>query len=522
MDSQLKRAVDIRFCVKCCLSKALFGKFRNLNKTEFSIKNMNIFFKKSISIELIMTSFVVFFVGLFVVANYFFGFNLALYIVAMMVATLIVLKYPRSGLYAIILLTFVFERFFTLVPIVIGKSEYRLYPIDILLVAVILGIIVQVALGKLRIELKKIDLAIFAFIFFSIFYFFISAFVFKSDTPLAFSSSKNYAFYALLYFATFTLINSKEKLKDLASVVFAGGVAVIWFVFYGLLIGHGLWSDFTPLSTDGIRTLAFTHGFYLCMTLLAGLIYMAYKSGVFAKWLMILMPIWLVGIMGSMMRHLWISVFVSVMVIVFLLAKTQRERLRKFALRYFLIAIFVGVLASFMITLFPRSALYDSLAGATGMIGNRIISVTNTSGDESIVWRSAVWNQAVKQYSKSPIQGVGFGKKVSVEIGKYRDFVEVRNIHNSFLVLLVQMGIFGITFVGLAIFVLARFAFRNKFEDETYQMFAHVSLGILTLQMVAFMFQPYLEANLLGIFFWINLGVLRILYKKNSINPEKN
>ncbi|EKD46948.1 MAG: hypothetical protein ACD_67C00004G0001, partial [uncultured bacterium] len=166
------------------------------------------------------------------------------------------------------------------------------------------------------------------------------------------------------------------------------------------------------------------------------------------------------------------------------------------------------------------SAMYDSLAGATGMIGGRIVSVTNTSGDESIVWRSAVWKQAVKQYVKGPIQGIGFGKKVSVEIGKYRDFVEVRNIHNSFLVLLVQMGIFGITFVMLAVFVLGKNALTNKFKDETFQMIAFGCLGVLALQLVAFLFQPYLEANLLGIFFWINLGMLRILYGKDNIDSE--
>ncbi len=481
---------------------------------------MNIFSDKKISIDLTMTFFVVFFVGLFAIANYFSGFNLVLYVATMIIASAVILRYPRSGLYAIIFLTFIFERFFTLVPIVMGKTQYKLYPIDVLLAMVILGIVIQLAMGKLKPKFEKIDLAISAFVFFSIAYFFISAFVFKSETSLAFSSSKNYAFYAMLYFATFILVNSKEKLKELVSVIFAGGVAVIWFVAYGLLVRHGLWSDFAPLSTDGIRTLAFTHGFYLCMTLIAGLVYVAYKPGTFAKWLIVLMPIWVVGILGSMMRHLWISIFVAIIFIIFLLARTQREQLRKYALKYFLALVFVSVFVGYLVTLFPRSAMYDSLAGATGMIGGRIVSVTNTSGDESIVWRSAVWKQAVKQYVKGPIQGIGFGKKVSVEIGKYRDFVEVRNIHNSFLVLLVQMGIFGITFVMLAVFVLGKNALTNKFKDETFQMIAFGCLGVLALQLVAFLFQPYLEANLLGIFFWINLGMLRILYGKDNIDSE--
>jgi hypothetical protein len=78
----------------------------------------------------------------------------------------------------------------------------------------------------------------------------------KSDFSLAFSSFKNYVFYALLYFLTLFLFNKKEQVKRLLKFFLAGAITLITFIIYGLAARHGLWSDFTPLSTEGIRTLA--------------------------------------------------------------------------------------------------------------------------------------------------------------------------------------------------------------------------------------------------------------------------
>ena len=75
------------------------------------------------------------------------------------------------------------------------------------------------------------------------------------------------------------------------------------------------------------------------------------------------------------------------------------------------------------------------------------------------------------------------------------------------------MGIFGIGLVTTLTAVLAVKVAKKKYSDKDVQIAAYSSLGILALQVVAFMFQPYLEANLLGIFFWINLGILRRLHE---------
>ena len=467
--------------------------------------------EKKLSIEIVYTIFAVFLIGLFLLANYFAGFSLPLYIIVMSISVIIAAAYPRVGLYTIIFLTFIFERFFTLVPIVLGRNEYKLYPIDVIFGAMILGILFQLAVGSMRMKLKRIDWALIWFSMLSVVYFFVSVYIMKSDSVLAFSSAKNYGFYSLLYFVTFILIDNQERLKELAMVVFAGAIGILWFIFYGIAVRHGLWSDYTPLSTDGIRTLAFTHAYYLCMAFIVSLVYMAYRSSKFSNWLLILTPIWIIGIIGSMMRHLWISMFVTIIFLIIMLARNQRERLRHYAAIYAAVGIFLMVVVVYGATLFPRSSAYSTLANGAGMLGNRVTSITDTTGDDSIVWRGAVWQQAAQQYASDPIFGIGYGKKVSVEIGDYHDFVEVRDIHNSFLVILVQMGILGIVLVAYPMTVLGWDAFKNRSKDEFMQIATWATLGILVFQFIAFMCQPYLEANLLGIFFWINLGVVRRL-----------
>ncbi len=471
---------------------------------------------KKLSLDLIAAIFIVAFVGMFLMANYFFGFNLPLYLVAMSVGSAAAFLHPRAGLYAIIFLTFIFERFFTLAPIVMGRSEYKLYPIDVLIFALLAGIAFQIAARKLSFKFKKIDLAIFVFIAMSVSYFFLSTIVFHSNSSLTFSSSKNYAYYALLYFATFILINNQKHLKELAATLYAGAISILWFVFYGIVTGKGLWSDFTPLSTEGVRTLAFTHGFYLAMMLLLSLVYIAYRWNRFSKWLLILTPIWFLGVAGSMMRHLWISLFFAVIFLIVIFAKAERERIKKYATNYILIVTCLLVVIFYGATLFPRSEAYESLMNSVGMFSSRVTSITNTGGDESIIWRSAVWQQSIKQYVSSPLIGIGYGKLVSVEIGKYHDFVEIRNIHNSFLVILVQMGIMGLGSLAAAIIFLGYPLLKKKFSDDTWQIASSAAMGILLMQIIAFMFQPYLEANLLSIFFWINLGLLRRLQENQA------
>ena len=475
---------------------------------------------KNFHTETVSAIFIIALVSFFILVNFAAGFIFPLFLAVMSAAFLIALFYPRAGLYAVIFLTFIFERFFTLQPIILGRAEYKLYPLDIIIIGVIGGIVIQKIFPLFQEGIRRdfrvkgrraADYFLMLFIALSAVYFIFSAFVFKNDFALAFSSFKNYAFYSLFYFAVLLLINNKETLARLLKFAAAGAAGIVFFVVYGILSGSGLWSEFTPLSTQGIRTLAFPHAFYLSMAVVFSLAYLAPdKSARAKKYLYFLVPVWIAGILGSMMRHLWIGLFISIIFLYFIAPRKNKVALRKIAANYFLTVLAIAVFIFYAVALFPYSGLSKNSAAALNAIGNRIASTANVY-DESILWRNAAWSSALKEYARSPILGLGFGRKVFIEIGRYKNLVEIRNIHNSFLALLVQTGILG---TGLFIFFIwstVKNALKKAREKNDFGAFKMAALSVLTFHLIIFMFQPYLETNLLGIFFWINLGILRSL-----------
>lgn len=521
--------------------------------------------KVNILSETISAIFIIAFVSLFVLANFAAGFVLPLFILAMAVGAGIAFFYPRSGVAAIIFLTFIFERFFTLQPIIWGRAEYKLYPLDIILAAVLAGIVFNfinscyrlparnapkhiwsggrpqsigvASSGSKRLFFQKklslsgADFYLIAFTILAAVYFFISAFVLKTDFSLSFSSFKHYAFYPLLYFAVAYLFNSKERILWLFKFALAGAIGIIFFIVYGLINGVGLWSEFTPLSTEGIRTLAFPHAFYLSLAIIGLITYLIFseKSNItkftgrskmlYRNFYWILMLVWVIGIIGSMMRHLWISLFASIAVLFLTLPKEKRHNLKKILGQGTMLAVAFIILIVYFALLLPASGFKDATNSVGDIIGSRINSLASAFGDESFSWRGVVWKEAAKKYLESPIFGIGFGKKIYVEIEKYKDFIEVRNIHNSPLVILVQMGI-------AAIFLLLAFIYKNikaLYQKINKDWIDFALIAILTNYLIAFLFQPYLETNLLGIFFWIILGLIRInshFYVIPATEPE--
>lgn len=452
------------------------------------------------------------FVSTFILSNFFVGFVLPIYLAAMIPAFFLALLYPRSGFLAMVSLTFIFERFFTLNPIVLGKLELKLYPLDLIIIAIIFGIIVNLIRGGCRISFKKEDALIILFICLSIVYGVISMFFLHADRSLAFSSAKNYAFYALLYFISYFLFKAKDDFKALAQSAVYAGVLIIGFLIYGIVSGEGLWSQYTPLSTEGIRLLAFTHGFYISMVSIfaSAYIFLQKNYDKSVRMFFFLLPLWALGIVGSMMRHLWISLAVSILLIIMVCAKRITENALVLTVKYILLAIFAATTIFYLSSLMPNSKLSSQVENMTGMVGKRFVSISNSS-DESIFWRSVAWKEAFEKYYSNPLLGIGFGKKISVEIGSYREFVEIRNIHNSFLVVLVQMGLIGLLLLAFSVYLTARKLFA-KIRSQNSLLIERVSVaGILVFHLIAFLFQPYLETNLLGIFFWINLGLARSL-----------
>ncbi|HBO16525.1 MAG: hypothetical protein UR69_C0003G0138 [Candidatus Moranbacteria bacterium GW2011_GWE2_35_2-] len=478
--------------------------------------------------ETVSAIFVIVAVSLFIFSNFLVGFVLPLYLILMLVSFAIVLAYPRSGMYAIVFLTFVFERFFTLAPIVLSRSELKLYPLDVIFLAVILGIVVNYLKNTHSIRtltptlsqgergIRAVDWFLIVFIFLVSIYFLSSFFDPNSDKDLAFSAWKNYGFYALLYFAVIILLNKKEHLVRFLKFALAGAIGIIFFIIYGIISGNGLWSEFTPLSTEGVRLLAFPHAFYLTMSVLTLGVFLVFSPVKKYRKYSWLLPIWIFGIIGSMMRHLWIGLALSAFVAIVFLPKEKRLFLKSYVGKIIFGAMAVIVLVFYLSAIIPNSKIEQGIDYSVEVLGERTASFSSFSEDESFFWRGMLWLEAGEKIKENPLVGIGLGKRLSLELGDYQDLVEVRNVHNSLLAILLQGGlILFLPLVGFVFLVLRDLIGR---KERGWISIALIALAVNYL--VVFLFQPYLETNLLGIFFWIIFGLARVsknvLSKYNS------
>jgi len=475
--------------------------------------------KMSINTEVMSAIFVIFFVALFILLNLNLGFIWPLYILAAILSFIIPIFFPRSGLFAIIFLTMFFEKFFTLQSLWIGRFEYKLYPLDIVFFGTLAGTFFQIILRRIKINFKKTEWILISFIILNILIFIASVFIFNFDFALAFSTLKNYAFYSMFFFLILFLIEDQEDLKRLFNFFLAGAIAIIIFILIGLFRGEGLWTEFNPLSTVGTRTLGFAHGLYLSLAVFPILIYLIFKENILSiekKFaLYALLFIWGIGIIGTLMRHIWMGILIIFLGIFIFIPKEERANLKKIFSKLTILFIIIFALVFYISSIFPQShisAYEDSIVGA---VFERTTSIANTSGDESLSWRKLVWKGVYESWKTNPIFGIGTGQKIYVETETYKEFIEARNIHNSIFAILIQFGLLGIFIFGYFIFENA----KNLIKSEGLRIFKYSILSMLGFYLIIILFQPYLESNMLGIFFWIILGVARIL---PEISKENN
>jgi hypothetical protein len=393
------------------------------------------------------------------------GFVLPLFLLVMTLSFLIAINYPRSGVYAIIFLTFVFERFFTLAPVIIGKDEYKIYPLDIILLAVFAGAIFQIFIKReVLLDILKESKYLLIFMALSAVHFFVDIFFNETNQLLAFSSFKYYVFYPLTYFTVLILFRKKDDVMRIFKFALAGALGIIFFIFYGVIFSGGLWTEFTPLSTSGIRILAFTHAFYLSMAVLTLWIWILYKKKK-SFILNILVAIWIVGVVGSMMRHLWLGVLLSIGVTYFLVLNKYKYFFKEKVLKYGVFIAFIGIAVFYISLIAPHYTATSHITNNTvASMEERVGSFFSIDGDESFSWRELVWKKSLREYVENPFWGLGLGREIYIEKENYRDLIEVRDIHNSWLALFLQVG--PIAFIFMVVFVFKSIKNIDAFMDK--------------------------------------------------------
>jgi hypothetical protein len=452
--------------------------------------------------------------SVFLLINFNFGFSLFLYAMVAILGLVIPIIYPRSGIYALVVLTLVFAKFFTLQGLIIDDVEYRLFLIDLLLLGSLFGLILRIFAGKILVHLRRADFILITWLVLTAVYFVASIFYLHTYFHPAFSSLKNYLFYPLLYFVVYLLFERRQQWERLFRFLLVGATAIVGFIIYGVTTGKGLWTEITPLTTIGSRILDFDHAFYLCALSLLYIVYILYKKDKLSKYFYILLPIFTVGIIGSLMRHLWLAMFMALAALYIMLYARRKQIFRKLFSKYLAVVIMIFSILLLLVNLLPFSKVSNDYFAVQNSVVARAISLTN-SGDSSIVWRNTVWQGVWKEYKQNTVWGMGFGRQIYIDMGGYRDYVEVRNIHNSWLAIFVQMGILGI---GLLFWFMMELAYKTLSKKHVVitknaQIIRFSTMSILALCLVAFLFQPYLEANFFSWLFWINLGLARRYYE---------
>ncbi len=474
------------------------------------------FFRDEGRSEAIAFFFLLIFLSTDAVANATVGFSLAVFLATVVPSAMLAFLYPRSGLSASVVVTILFERFFTLAPVVVGEATYKIYPLDMILVPVFVSsLLLWIRDGRHRFRFSTSDVLLLAFFTVVTGIFLVGIFRPGAGSAVAFSTWKQYVFYGMIFFATALLVRTREDVRITAKLFLAATATAGVFLVIGLVRGGGLWTEYTPLSTPGTRFLAFPHAFFFSLALLTTLLCLPYRSAgietrrtAYLRYAFVLMLS--VGILGSLMRHLWIGIATTLFAAVLVAPKRIGKPLGRFALRFAFPVVTFAMLGIAVLSALPERFVGNTAGQGFSVVKERVLSI-GSGTDESFAWREAVWESALSRFSEHPFDGVGFGGSVPVELGEYRQYVEIRNMHNSWLALLIQTGIFGTVAFFAFLASLVSGSFRTDVRDPFLKGMRTALFGLLLFQFLVFFSQPYLETNLLSIFFWVTLGLLRAL-----------
>lgn len=431
----------------------------------------------------------------------------------MIFACLFILKKPEVGLYTIILCTMVYERFFTLQPIILDINIYKIYPIDVIIFITFISFLIHYFKqdNKEKIKFSRLEIASFVF-FLALIITLIYSIIKNPDKELALATFKNYS-YLLILFLTIFIIKTKEQFKKIINVFLAGGIILIGFVIYGLATGNGLWSEFTP----GTRFLAQTHAYYLLLPVFIAIVLLTYGKLIFGQIkTQIVILAQSTGIIAGMHRHLWLA-FGSGLATIFFLSDKEK---RKVFLKNILIIIFVAIIIiSLLIWIGTLLNVEINLKTVSYFqrFSERVVSLFTLNSnqiEEAAGWRLKAWQEGLVLYLKSPIIiGIGFGEMLNVEFRGFISTVEMRALHNELLGVLIQAGIIGlIPFLFINYYLIKYFIklYKQKVQEQA-EIIALFAFYIATC--VGLVFSLYLVTNMLNIFYWITMGLIVSLFK---------
>lgn len=473
------------------------------------IQNINI------SKEMFITFLGIIFGSLFTLSLFFTAFNFWIYLFCFAFIAVFIFLYPRAGLYLIVFLTIIFERYFTLTPLVFNEVVYKLYPLDVVIILIILSLLVRHRFSKAWFKHLKADKLFYISlaIFFGILSInFIRTVAMGGDVAIGFSVIKNYIFYSVLFFLTLKLITSQKYLQRLIKTMLMAIIVVLAMFLGSLVSGQSFLTEYIPLSTYGERFLGGGHSFFLALGLLFLINFLVFKTNLGKSWskyvYWILFFASFFGIVLSLLRHLWLGLILGV---IFLFIFYQKKHKAEF-LKIAGIVITIVLVLTILLVWF-NGWQRDAGLTSTNMLASvelRIKSLfTSQINDESALWREESWKGALRAFTNNPILGIGYGQNLYVELFDFETEIEIRDLHNDYIGMMLQTGILGIlAMFWFMIEIIKKFFKQNKKAVQQNKAFLLSAASGIVLFLFSANFGTYFDINLLIIFFYILLGLM--------------
>jgi len=462
-------------------------------------------------------------ISIFIFHSLSFGQSLLFYVAALAIVAIATLRFPAAGMYTVILCSMWFERHFTLQSITLfNNASYKIYPLDFVIILIIISVIYRIIRDKWEWKWnKKFDLPILIFGIVCSLNFLWVVLSGNNDPTVAFSSYKNYFLYVIFYILLVFIFRKREQWINLFKWFSAGGIGLFFFLIYGVVSGAGLWSEYTPLSTIGSRLIAGTHIFFMILFgfwVLALYLWPNEKFKYFTKKTSsILLALISLGILVSLVRHLWLALIVMIVFwLVFMLAKRQSVQLLRLLFKGFLfciVAIFVYTVLYAAINMKMPSQINKTMY----VLQERTSVSLITGGDDSSAsWRLSVWKSGLQFWSFSPVFGLGLGKSITGTIGDYLFDIAAKELHNNYLAILVQLGIVGALVVIYWFYTLLRNMHalwqKTKNGDGVEQSMLFFAINTVLLFMIVYAISVYWDLNFFVLWWWLAIAVLRFLY----------
>lgn len=448
---------------------------------------------------------------------------LPIYFLVLLIVGFFIFKYPETGLYLILIQTMIFERTFTLQPFFINNQLIKIYPLDFIILITALS-----ALNKFRpknifqkfiIDLKKNSISKMLIIWNILvtLYFLASVLFIQSASPaLAFGAWKNYCFYTIIYFLFIHSVNKPEQIKRFLKIFLNLSVLLLVFLVIGFINNQGLWVEINFLSTIGVRYLANSHALYLMPAIFLITSFLAFGKKIFSRYTLPILFIQTFAVVISLFRHLWLGLVFGFLIIFFGSNKDAKKNLAKIITKFLILIIIFIIIFCLMSNLLPFDAPGSSLLKGLSLRWQNLIHYKKYF-DTSAMWRLAVWEKSLEIIKANPIFGLGFGRLITIHFLDYEKQIPIRDVHNEWLGLVIQMGAIGLFSILFFIIHLVHKIIKFKKQAAPVAKPAILGTGAFLLSFL-FManFNVYFSANLFLIFFLLFLGLLINLHENSS------